>query len=424
MKNILAAAVLLLMCQFAIPGTTFTTKEGTRVLVGSNEDASNANPYVWFQQADQVNHGLMAVFNNGWQQGMNDQGLYFAWNSLGVTKALSDDPFKQGPGSGSIAVPILYSCSTVQDVLAMYEMYNERGFYNNTDGEDPIAAAQIQWVDATGASVVCGFDHDQDGTTSDKYGYVLKSGPFQVSTNFNLLQYDLLRDDEDPDPGTLNWIGSWDRYKIATSLLQTWTNPGISTFTNILYQTKRDDTPNTLYSIIADLGTGDVYFYYHGDSWPSGDFGTVLKKNAYSEMQLASHGFYLSDGNLNYQPNGDVVTDPLPIPSPMFNALGVSINTTLQLTFTKEMEKVSGNVTVKEYDTDEVVEVIDIDDAVLSGSYKVVTISLSENLGYNTSYYVLMDAGCLQTKGSETPANAPYHGMLAKTSWRFKTVAQ
>lgn len=433
MKKILAVAVVVLMCQLAIPCTIFNVTEGSRTLVGGNLDNfydAEYPPSVQFIPASQGENAVMVVLSSQTRmQGMNDQGLFFDMNTVCTSPRSVADPFKIVPDPyGVQSFNILKTCSNVQDVLAYYDRISEPVF----------GTAQLQWVDASGASVVCGFDHDEDQATSDKYSYVLKSGSYQVSTNFNLLQHDIPQEQ-------LNWSASWDRYKTAVTQLNTWTNPGIGALSYILNLTKQMPVDaggqigwtGTLYSYVADLSNGDVYFHYHHNNWPDAmDFDNIAKINAFEEWEEAEHTLCLDpnseEDHLPYYPKNNIITDPVPFPYFVYganktlgyNATTIQPSSNLELDFNRSMcVNTGGNVTIKEYDTDATVETININNVSGLGTNQI-TINPSQNLAYNTRYYILIDPGCLKTCQGQTPEYAPYHGMPAKTSLRFKTAAQ
>lgn len=104
--------------------------------------------------------------------------------------------------------------------------------------------------------------------------------------------------------------------------------------------------------------------------------------------------------------------------TPARGTLDVSPSANLVMKFPENVYEGSGYVTIKEYFTDDTVEQIDIGDATGFGT-QYITINPSQNLDYDTLYYVVADEGCLVDAQSQE-----FHGILTKEGWRFKTAAQ
>ena len=315
----------------------------------------------------------MTMCNPGDQGGMNDQGLFYDWNAL-TPRTIQPDPNKEDYPY-YLAYKILRECATVQEVLAMYEQYNEPIF----------SRAQIQWVDATGASVICGYGETE-------YEYQLKTGAFQVSTNFNVLT------GESPD---------W-RFTTATTWLTNWRNISEALFSHILTLVSQS---NTVYSNVHDLNTGDVYFYCH---YPDEDFANVALVNIHDELALGTHIVYLT--SLTYETRNDVIPPAASVLDPPNNDLSVQPGDNLYITFTETVYQGSGNITIKRFTTDQTIEVIDIGDVGGLGT-NTLTINPSQNFVNGYRYYVLIDDTCLVDADG-----LPYHGMPIKDSWRFGIV--
>ncbi|MFB3905055.1 MAG: Ig-like domain-containing protein [Acidobacteriota bacterium] len=354
--------------------TIFNSTEGTRTLVGNNEDYAWNNPSISFLPASGGLYGTMTMSNGGSQGGVNDQGLFYDWNSL-PTRSLPLDPFKEDY-AGYLAFKILRECANVQEVLVMYERYNEPIFNR----------AQIQWVDRTGASVICGF-----GDTG--YEYVLKSGPFQVSTNFNLLT-----DLQYPDS----------RYNTAVSQLTLWRHFSISKFSNILSQVAQ---ANTIYSNIYDLESGDIYFHCHDSGL---DFTTIAKLNLADELAQGAHSHNLVD--LTYASKASVLDPFSGSLTPVNNSLTMTPSANLQLAFTENVynQGLGGYLYIKEYFTDTTFASIPISSVSGLGTM-ILTVNPANDLTSGETYYVLIDDTCL-----EDAQGLPYHGMASKYCWRFQ----
>ncbi len=299
--------------------TIFNSTEGKWTLVGNNEDYAWHNAFIRFVPAGQGLYGTITMFNDGSQGGMNDQGLFYDWNALSPQRQITPDPNKLNY-QGYLAFKILRECATVEDVLKMYQQYN-----------DPIfSRAQIQWVDAKGASIICGY-----GAT--EYQYQSKNGPYQVSTNFNVFT-----------SSNADW-----RFTTATGHLDYWRNISIAGFSWLLSQVQQG---STVYSNIYDLAAGKMYVHCH---YPAKDFGHIAVVNIHDELTKGLHDVYLKD--LTYLPVSEVVFPAATALSPANFDLHAAPDANLSITFQRPVYKgPGGQITIKRYSDDATVEVIDI----------------------------------------------------------------
>ncbi len=102
--------------------------------------------------------------------------------------------------------------------------------------------------------------------------------------------------------------------------------------------------------------------------------------------------------------------------SPASGASGVSPTTTLTMTMSQLVNKVSGNITIKKYTDNSVVDTITVGSAQVVVSGAQVTITLSASLGQNTQYYVEAAAG---TFANQTGQN--FAGFSGNSTWVFTT---
>ncbi|SDF14062.1 repeat-containing protein [Paenibacillus sp. cl6col] len=104
--------------------------------------------------------------------------------------------------------------------------------------------------------------------------------------------------------------------------------------------------------------------------------------------------------------------------SPAAGATGVNVGTELILTFTSEVEKGSGNITVRKKNGDKVEDVaVDGSQVRLDDTKKKATITLSKPLDSGTSYRVQADFGTFKSGSSE------FLGIYDPTEWTFTTAA-
>ncbi|MFB3905044.1 MAG: Ig-like domain-containing protein [Acidobacteriota bacterium] len=398
--------------------TIFNSTEGTRTLVGSNEDNTRNSPKIHFEPAGGGNFAYMEIFNCGScdpddaytasMGGVNDQGLFFDWNSL-VTEdrpGNHPDPLKD-TYNGYLAREILRTCADIPCVLSMYERYNEPNFATN----------QIHWVDKSGASVVCGYGRIKEELPEEvivAFGYVPKSGPFQVSTNFSLLH----KNRQDPEIET-EVPPATSRYNTTVTELTNWRNLSITKASYILLLV---DQTSTIYSYVYDptAGTtatkkGIVYFFN------ARDFNNVATVDIYTGTQ--SHDTLDIATGLSYVARSTAL-DPQPSAlTPANLAVDVSSTANLVLTFPESVSKTSsGYIKIWECFADEEVDLPFESIPITSGKVTIpngfgttVTINPQGTFTSGAKYYVKIDPTCL-VDGQ----GMYYHGMPSTQSWRFE----
>ncbi len=101
--------------------------------------------------------------------------------------------------------------------------------------------------------------------------------------------------------------------------------------------------------------------------------------------------------------------------SPPHLSTNVSINTDLIMTFSKDMQKGIGNITIKKTSGNSVVQTIDVNSSSTNITNNVVTMT-GITLNYLTSYYVEVDNVALKDID-----NNNYAGFLGNNTWSFTT---
>ncbi len=254
---------LIFLCVRVIfPCTIINASKNGRVLAGNNEDGDNTNTEVWFVPGSEGKYGAVWVgFDVEWGKmgAMNDQGLFFANNSLKLNKmnAHPEKPsFSEDADSWARVQKgwekIVQECATVEEVISMLFQYN-------LDGWDYF---QIMFVDKSGASAVVGADKNGE------LAVTRKKGNFQVSTNYNLAN---------PEFGAYYYPCR--RFNIATEMLESMEELTVDYFRSILAAVHYEERGVTLYSTICDLTNGDIYIYnFH-------NFEEVAKFNLEEELK-------------------------------------------------------------------------------------------------------------------------------------------
>ena len=125
--TLLAAALLsaVLCTQTASACTVFASAKGETVMAGNNEDWFEKDTLIWFVPAEDGALGYAAYgFENAHPQGgMNEKGLFFDWFAQGgdVSPVMADKLVYDG----DLSMYMLSACETVEDVLSLYERYND-----------------------------------------------------------------------------------------------------------------------------------------------------------------------------------------------------------------------------------------------------------------------------------------------------------
>jgi tetratricopeptide (TPR) repeat protein len=169
------------------------------------------------------------------QGGMNEAGVFLDWNAFPPEpqSAYRDwDKKKDYPGGAmALDLQILRNCTSVLEVRDLFNQYRDPEFLS----------AQMHIADKLGNLAIV-----------NAKGFRIAQGPYQVSTNYNVLT-------NDPSQAKACW-----RYPIAERMLK---ENGVSfeNVRNILDATQQKKLVGTIYSNVANLTTGDVYNYYGGD---------------------------------------------------------------------------------------------------------------------------------------------------------------
>lgn len=231
--------------------TGFTASEDGKVLVGANMDWShNFNMYMHFFPAEEEKYGRVIIDFKfalvNWEpypddpdwivpkEGMNDQGLFYSVfvapyllpeNSNDKPIFYSDDPDYY---THELNAYCLAKCSTVSEVLDVYDDYNLVGMHQ----------CQAFFADRNGDSLIIEGDD-----------IVYREGNFQVITNFY---------QSHPEVGL---YPCW-RYETAVEMLENMNELSCEYFRSICNATHVD---TTVHSNIYDLNQGIFYINYYNN---------------------------------------------------------------------------------------------------------------------------------------------------------------
>jgi len=241
--------------------TIFNSNKGDSILVGNNEDRNVRTTKVWFSPPSPNKHGWIGFgFNTSYpnypEGGMNDQGLFFDWAAL---RQRSDVVFpSEKPNFMRYApVKILEECATIEDVIELYQKYNEPIF----------TRAHIMWVDSIGNSAIIEWGKND-------LSIIRKDGHFQVMTNFNVTDQNL--------------TGGYPcrRHNTASQMLQD-NGATIDVFRSILNAVHQEGSYPTQYSNIYNLQNRIIYVYHYHN------YNSVIKFDLTDELGKGFHSYEL-----------------------------------------------------------------------------------------------------------------------------------
>jgi hypothetical protein len=374
------------LAQISSACTIFNATLGTKTLVGDNEDDAYTKHRIWIIPPTTGKNGRvyfttdLSTVSNYIVGGMNQHGLYFD-ATLYSDRGITFDPKKQTPDWGVVQQIITEQCATVDEAIAMYNVYNERSFQN----------AQFMWIDSTGASAVAGWDY-----INSKVVITRKSGSSQVIANFNIAC-------DTPDP-----VNDW-RYFTAKRILDRTSVISVRLFAQILDSVKSQ----TLYSIVANTKTKEIWF---SNTWTSGGFSTSCIK--FNLLNQFSYGERIYDcDTLRYYPPVVFMPPAFMTYAPPQNAASVSPATTVTVSFDKKVYSNSGLISIVKQSDNTVFENIPVTSAMVTGSgTNMITINPTNDFDQGTRYSVLMDQTCF----IDTFGNA-CEGISSMAQWCFTT---
>jgi len=232
--------------------TIIYASDGKIALAGNNEDCGRPYGNIWFLPAEKGKFGRVYF---GWrindvrypQGGMNDKGLFF--DGATAENVVVPRDSSKIPYDGSLILKAMEECSTVEEVLKLYDRYDVSGPWN---GHYLIG-------DRFGNSAII-----------EPQTIIRKKGKYQIATNF-------FQSKTKPENSTC------ERYHIASELFEKSENISVDLFRRILNAVHWEDYSGsmtaTIYSNICDLKKGEIYIYYFHD------FEDVVKINLQEELK-------------------------------------------------------------------------------------------------------------------------------------------
>jgi hypothetical protein len=225
--------------------TVFSAADGSVALVGNNEDFLHPLPKVWFLPSEGGKFGRVYFgFENQYQGGMNDQGLFFDGTAVKPMDVPHDE--SKPIHMGNLVLKAMEECATVECVLELFERFSLPGTSRD----------QIVVADSSG-----------DAAIIERPNVVRKSGSYQVATNFRA---------SSTEPVTC------ERYITAEAMLDSAESYSVELFRDIL-EAVQNAAGGTTYSNIYDLKqrTVTVYFYHGFEHEVVFDLDEELERGAH-----------------------------------------------------------------------------------------------------------------------------------------------
>ena len=175
----------------------------------------------------------------------------------------------------------------------------------------------------------------------------------------------------------------------------------------------------------------DLHVYYNGLPDPvatytdidatEGEFTENLPNGAHGTYYFRlydsyDHSFYAQSENVTFIDNQPPV---IMLTEPANEDDDVDIKTDLKIYFDEEVWANEGNVIIHRADDDSIFETIDVTSEQVSIDINTVTITLTDPLDYETSYYVIVDHGAFADIG-----NNPSDGIDDPSDWSFTTMEE
>lgn len=113
----------------------------------------------------------------------------------------------------------------------------------------------------------------------------------------------------------------------------------------------------------------------------------------------------------------DVSVPTITTLNPVDDATDIALNSNLQITFTENILKGTGNIVIYDAADNTVVETVDVTSGNVTINNATVTINPTSDLAYNKSYYVQITSTAFKDTG-----NNNFPGILDTTTWNFSTL--
>ena len=149
------------------------------------------------------------------------------------------------------------------------------------------------------------------------------------------------------------------------------------------------------------------------DNLDEGDETVIITLSNPTETTLGSdtvHTYYINDN--------DDTTDPtITATIPTDNATNVDLDENIEITFSEDVDVENGNIIIYKSDDNSIVETIDVTSSQVTGTgTSTIIIDLTDNLDYETEYYIL-----IQETAFDDESGNSFAGVTSSTVLNFET---
>jgi len=238
--------------------TTVYATDGQQMLGGNNEDSIEPLPKIWFVPATEDTFGLV-LFGYGnfrAQGGMNDQGLFFDFQTGPEALPVPIEDKQPYTGANFMVYDAIAQCATVACVVEMFEKYYDR----------ETLPYQHLFGDATGESVII-----------EPQAILRQRGGYQVATNF-------YQSTVAPEKREL----ACRRFKTASEMLEGSPPLSVEYMRDVMAAVHQHERHvRTIYTNVYDLVNRKIYLYYFSD------FQHVVVIDLEQELAKGAHTYDL-----------------------------------------------------------------------------------------------------------------------------------
>ncbi len=445
-------------------GTSNLVSAGAQDIFISKLDSSGN--FVWVKQMggalDQVADSIAVdtdgnIYTTGYFNGTADfdpgagtSNLVSAGsNDIFVSKLDSSGNFVWAKKMGGTSSDLPYSIAvdTNGSVYTTGSFYDTVDFDPGAETSNLVSAGSsdifVSKLDSSGNFV---WVKQMGGTSSDSATEIV----LDTAANVYTTGYFIGTADFDPGAGTSNLVsaGSGDIFVSKLSSLADSTPPTIDTLNPTDDATDVSPTANLIITFDEAVNAGagidnNIVIYTTSDDSifetidaedakvtgggtdiitinPAGTFteqtGYYVKVGVDAFNDIADNSFAGIDDNTTWNFTVGDFTDPMVSTySPLDDAIGVTVNTNLVITFDEAVDAGVGNIIIKKSSDDSTVDTIAVGSVLGSGT-DIITIDPASALLHSTSYYVNIATNVFNDINGN-----PYAGISDNTTWNFTT---
>ncbi|MCK5028523.1 MAG: Ig-like domain-containing protein [Bacteroidales bacterium] len=184
-----------------------------------------------------------------------------------------------------------------------------------------------------------------------------------------------------------------------------------------VYIYESDGTPHTLVNVadITGYGTNTITINPSGLFGSEIDYYVLIDAGAFVDGIGNGFGGIASTTYWTFT-SDDIVKPTMISVNPTNGSFDVSVSTNLQITFSEPVFENIGNITIKDDDSGEDKEVINVQGPYVSVLSNVVTIDPYYDLDGSTNYHIIVDESSFRDE-----SNNYFDGILLETDWAFIT---